>query len=134
MDFDKLARLDENGLAELWSLVKAEDSKNAKIVTGSYEGDGGSGSGSPTSLTLPFVPKVVFIAVGENLLSKGYEAWLGMLLEDFGVAVGNKYDTTGVGVVSQTIAEWGTTVKWYSSFPGWQYNSSGYTYYYVAIG
>ena len=126
-----MAFLDENGLAELWGLV---GSKHAKIATGSYEGKGKSGSGNPNSLTLPFVPKVVFIAAGYEYTSQGRQAWLGMLLEDFGSAVGNKADGVGVGVVRQTVAEWGTTVKWYADNPGWQFDDTLSTYHYVAIG
>ena len=60
-----MAFLDETGLAELWSLVKAEDAEVlascAKIVHGSYTGGNKSGSSYPNSLTFGFEPKVVFV-------------------------------------------------------------------------
>lgn len=64
-----MAFLDGTGLAELWSLVKAEDAKvlatglaaDSKIVTGSYVGIGTSSTGTPLSVSIGFRPKVVII-------------------------------------------------------------------------
>ena len=56
-----MAFLDETGLAELWSLVKAEDAKGVKIAAGSYVGTGTYGSSNPNSLTFDFVPKIVML-------------------------------------------------------------------------
>ena len=56
-----MAFLDETGLAELWTLVKAEDAERAEIEVKSYTGTGTYGSANPNSLTFNFVPKIVFI-------------------------------------------------------------------------
>jgi len=61
--------LDEAGLAELWSLIGAEDESlatdiatRAKIETGSWRG----ANSTTTSITFGFVPKVVIITGTEN--------------------------------------------------------------------
>ena len=125
-----MAFLDENGVAELWSLVKAED---LKIKVGSYTGGGGYGESAPNSLTFDFVPKVILVSVSRNV--SGQAAWMGIMLEDVGVSIANTLNTgTNANVINQTIAEWGKTVKWYATTAGWQYNVLGATYHYVAIG
>ena len=65
-----MAFLDETGLAELWSLIRAEDAKLAaadvKIATGSYAGTYLYGETNAISLTFDFVPKFIIIFGGHS--------------------------------------------------------------------
>jgi hypothetical protein len=56
------------GLAQLWTLIKAQDSNvlnvantKARIVTGSYTGTGKYGSSNKNRLTFEHIPKVLLI-------------------------------------------------------------------------
>lgn len=90
-----------------------------RSATGSYKGTNTYGESNPNSLTLPFVPKAIFIS------SSNYAA---MFIQ------GNSYGYSMNGSKSVDISEWTTTVKWYhSSSAAFQMNS-GVTYYYVAFG
>lgn len=80
-----MAFLDETGLAELWSLIKAEDNKAPKVASGSYVGTGSdSDTTTPTvTLTLGFKPKLVIIMANSarfydqsNIVPIGYYIWV----------------------------------------------------------
>lgn len=146
-----MAFLDETGLAELWSLTKAHADTKARVASGSYSGSGTYGSSNPTSVTLPFKPKIFMIpnhktssgkAAGALLKGEVYGAsgspmivvdalptdgsWSSSAL-DSGGALGwctrAKYDNAT------------NTLSWYSTdSASHQNNASGYTYYWIAIG
>ena len=129
-----MAFLDETGLAELWSLVKAEDAKGAKIAAGSYIGTGTYGASNPCSLTFDFEPRVV-VFTGRNpaayvetqpKVTGGIVYW-GVTTTMYA----NGMDT------ENTITYSGNTMSWYcdSGYGGYiQLNESGRTYHYIAIG
>ncbi len=108
-----------------------------KIATGSYVGTGTGGAGSPTVLTFNFAPKFLILvehegASGNNtLLSKvgGYSI--------YGYN-GFYYFYTYSSGWTCTLSGWGTnTLSFYSgsAYDGtYQFNASGKTYYYMALG
>ena len=120
-----------------------------KIATGSYVGTGVYGASNPNSLTFDFQPKVMLIPyymennasyLGYHSLAAETHIWI-LNLEDLtteyenynGFGVQGSSSTSGIpkGKKSQD----GKTIYWYS---GWnaqnQFNSSGYTYHYIALG
>ncbi len=132
-----MAFLDENGLAKLWSLIKAEDEKLAaadvKIATGTYVGTGKYGSKNKNSLTFDFEPKIVHIAPdgngtnihgGEFMIGTGSYSTTGSYTSAFGQVAAFDKNTL--------------TLTWYHNINGGtavgQLNVSGVTYRYVAIG
>lgn len=135
-----MAFLDEVGLAELWSLIRAEDAnvvaEGVKIATGSYTGSGTAGSSNKNSLTFDFEPELIFISGnwGANYMKTGphiLHVRSGKYLCNPGV---NNYECKGL------IESSGNTVYWYESGnstsgnPQAQGNYGGYTYQYIAIG
>lgn len=121
-----MAFLDETGLAELWSLIKAEDAKGAKIATGSYKGTGTSGASNPCKLTFNFTPKVVMIYGGDTgYMPCAFPYMWGSAYMSLQLA---SYDFLCEVTVS------GNTMSWYYNDAAWQLNASGKTYQYVAIG
>lgn len=137
-----MAFLDEVGLAELWNLIKAEDAKSAagaKVAIGSYKGTGTYGQDNLTSLIFDFVPGILIIHYSTDVcimtptMTTNYMGTTGT-----GWATRSSYNSGTA--YSMVITEWGTTVKWYtntgssSGSADYQFNSSSYTYDYVAIG
>jgi hypothetical protein len=100
-----------------------------RVATGSYVGTGTYGSSNKTSITFDFVPKVVFISPKDT---HTYNA--------FPYIVGNTrfYLQQGSTTVSNAVTWSGTKMSWYTISSGAsaesQCNTSGTTYYYVAIG
>ena len=91
----------------------------AQVYAGSYVGTGTSGQSNPNELTFQFAPKmVVVIATG----AAGLGASTGMLW--------NGNPTIG----SKSVTLDGNALSWYDSSAANQLNTSGTTYYYVAIG
>lgn len=135
-----MAFLDETGLAELWSLITAEDDKLAaadvKIATGSYSGTGKYGSGNPTSLTFDFAP--VYFEITGSSSNGSYQA------ASTSSAQPGKYSmdaitTSYVGFDGNNYQYMkksadGKTISWYGKNTSQQYNDSGRIYYYIAIG
>lgn len=108
-------------------------SNGAQIETGSYDGTGTYGSGSPNSLTFGFVPKVVFITDATNTSSNNFIGPL-MLINGGKLVWVYQYYQEKFWILSVT---WqGESVSWYctGSSQGAQMNLSGVTYNYVAIG
>lgn len=90
-----------------------------KIEAGSYVGTGTSGQSNPNELTFQFAPKMVVVtATG----AAGLGASTGMLW--------NGNPTIG----SKSVTLDGNALSWYDSSAANQLNTSGTTYYYVAIG
>lgn len=127
-----MAFLDEVGLAELWSLIQAEDenlvASSVKIATGSYKGTGTSGSSNKNSLTFDFKPKVVFIVCdggsGSSLIPVTMYVWGGTRM-----AV-----DLAASISESTVTVSGNTMSWYGGSANSQLNRSGDTFRYVAIG
>ena len=135
-----MAFLDETGLAELWALVKAEDTKLAQadvhVAAGTYTGTDKYGSSDPCSLTFDFAPKCLLIVSGEfNATgSTSYTAQAILL------GSSSSYTVTGSvtygnqankGQVYVKVS--GNTIYWYSTNAQYQLNAKC-KYYYVAIG
>lgn len=145
-----MAFLDETGLAELWSLITAEDDKLAaadvKIATGSYTGTGAFGAGSPNSLTFDFEPKLVMLLAMKNG-SNGYYSLFGnsgnrdgmyaiyphtLTSEYYNYAGFYAEDSQGQNSYAKKN---GNTIYWYAKNGAhYQANNSSFTYYYMAIG
>ena len=95
-----------------------------RIATGSYTGTGTYGSRNPNSLTFDFEPKVVFICSGGNVLGEA-------MIRGASYQMTQESNTMG----SNTLTWSGNSLSWYSERnANHQYNSSGMTYYYIAIG
>ena len=127
-----MAFMDENGLAELWSLVRNAD---MKIATGSYTGTGKTGSSNPNILTFGFKPKYVqvishsvsdcrdalFFVSGNSVVWYEWQGSSGKSIipqgENFGASVTND------------------GIKWWTYANGTvQLNNSGVVFDYIAIG
>lgn len=122
-----MAFLDETGLAELWSLVKAEDAKKVQMVTGSY-----TGTGTKTkSLTFDFVPKFVLVHYTGGDRASGYNpSQFGIypsLNRNGGVCMaGFRYDMQQTAM--QTTLS-GTTLSWTDTTYGEDYDPDSDEYY-----
>lgn len=106
----------------------------AKIVTGTYTGTGTYGADGPTTLTLPFEPKILCMGINDQTVLMVNPANFGLR---WSPSTTNGNPTTNDGkMLSVKISQWGQTMKWYhtNTDPGWQFNSSGTVYKYVAIG
>ena len=91
---------------------------NAKIVTGSYVGDGNV----TRTLTLPIVPKIIFIGGYVIVTSNG------------GHYIGPNGSTAYCRNIN-VVGTWDTTtVSWESEHPNYTPNASNQTYNYIAIG
>lgn len=128
-----MAFLNEEGLAELWSLIRAKD---LKMKTGSYVGKGKYGKSNPNSLTFEFEPKLLVVgdADGAPLVmicsqSELFCSW-----------------HNSSGVYQCSCVRNGNTASWWnlnyqpvlgsheSANPTGQKDYYGTTYHYVAIG
>lgn len=119
-----------------WIVNGAVSSLDAKLITGSYTGDGNYGQGNPTEITFPFVPKLVIVS-GVNpspndygLRPYGdYSTWLGSTLWTAGQTV------LSIDRYYANCDLTGNTLAWYSTYgAAYQLNSSGVQYNYVALG
>lgn len=100
---------------------------NAKIVTGSYVGNGKYGASNPNKLTFERVPKII-IFFGETANLTIYTYPVVPLIE--GVAF--ETNTFGSSTAKFSLSE--KTVSWFNDTnAGNQLNQSGSTYYYVAV-
>lgn len=109
--------------------------KNCRIAYGSYTGTGTYGSSGPNQLTFPFVPRLVWVVHGEHSDINGSSTFDSMMLCDpVPAAYGGEADMD---------VSWGEkSVEWNicgsstssSRAAEMQYNRSGWTYYWVAIG
>ena len=117
-----------------------------QIYTGSYTGTGTYGSSNPNTLTFPFEPKLV-IVTGRTNTTSDYQS-MGIFVQGaqwtFGAGAGTALNTTvSRGNNGANQITWnGNTISWYTLCtattanyrPAAQLNSSGRTYYYIAIG
>lgn len=116
----------------------------SKIVTGSYTGTGTYGASGPSSLTFDFEPKVIMLVgirttssymqyFGRHDATGQYAMFPHLLTSEYTVYQGFVMDDTGS---SNAYAKRdGNTFYWYHRTNAVnQANTSGCTYYYVAIG
>lgn len=117
----------EAALEELQSVVNAVASESAKIATGSYAGTDTYGKSKPMKLTFGFTPQVVLVLRSTAALHSTYGASLMLIRPNATGCVDTNYSVT---------VTWGEdSVSWYSTDNQvYQMNTSGWTYYYVAIG
>ncbi len=123
-----MAFLDETGLAEVWSLVKAEDEKRAKVVCGSYTGTGDSSSSSSQNIDVGFRPKAVVVFNVYSMTPRDITQLYSAMAVD-GSNYTNALEITDTGFTAKR-AYHKTSGSIY--FP--DLNGSGYTYNYIAIG
>lgn len=112
----------------------------ARIAHGSYVGTGKAGADNPTTLTFGFVPKIVFISAVSDIrlrhddgFNQGYAMLINGVIDAYVQQSGTNASNTVLNI------EWnGASVSMYHTYsppyPGSQFNSSGKTYYYVALG
>ncbi len=113
--------------------------QRAAIVTGTYTGSGGFGSGSPNTLTLGFAPKLLLI-----MNNAGTGATMTVIIPgaySFGFtpadATANTAEIAAGPALLHRMRTYlsGTTVSWYSAVSAaMQMNTQGTVYYYVAVG
>ena len=126
------------------SAPKSQLSSVGKCATGSYVGTGLTGASSPNALEFTFVPKTVEIlgyTVSGSARFYPAEGTTVMvcerLTEEFTEGTGlyglrtNQSDS--VSALGKRSAD-GKTVYWYTSYAPYQFNASGYRYYYRALG
>lgn len=141
-----MAFLDETGLAELWELIKAEDEKGAKIATGSYTGTGKYGSSNPCSLTFDFVPKAFIVFQSETrtageYMYPGFQIWVagspwmfGFYWDEMPTAPTNYSSNSVHYFIVSSMSAADKTLTYYNNVAYTQFNNSGMTYRYIAIG
>ena len=109
----------------------------ARIATGSYTGTGTYGASHPNSLTFEFEPKAIFMWAVNNGIRLPNE--LAATTYIAAIPANNAYYYGGFDYPGQSRGQIkrsidGKTITWYSTDPGYQLNSSAFTYYYLAIG
>ena len=94
---------------------------NCQLYTTSYTGSGACGADSPTSLTFPKRPMVVFVCSGRArmiLFQGDLESW----------------SESYTGSMADVTVTWsGNTVKWYTGYANGQMNASGRSYQVIAL-
>ena len=124
-------------LGNLISIPADQIKDGVKIATGSYTGTGTYGSSNPNSLTFEFEPKAIFMwAVDKSIR---FPNTLAATTYIAAIPANNVYYYGGFDYPGQTRGKIkrsidGKTITWYSTDPGYQLNSSAFTYYYFAIG
>ena len=117
---DGLLKSQADGLAAVNTAISSKG--NCRIAWGTYTGTGAVGASNPNSLNFGFYPVMVWISgnsTGSSWLRKGETI---------------RYNTSGGYEFVMTWSDNG--ISWYhdSDFYDSQYNTSGETYYYYAIG
>ena len=136
-----MAFLDETGLAELWSLIKAEDAKAPKVVVGTYVGTGTYGSSNPVTVNVGFAPKLFMVqqSYGYNGYSAYNPGQVWLRGAEYGSLDGEVQGYPAKLTWSDTGVSWYDTMSYgtgtaESVKADGQLNSSGQTYRYIAIG
>ena len=135
----------DEALAELWAMIEAENAKGAKVEAGSYVGTGGYGSDSPNSLTFDMSPKVVIVYTPQRNSAYSehsyYQTYVLFLVNGTSVLSYYVNNSSGTGQTTTTLKYniSGNSLTWYLeqvkyNSSKYQLNTSGTTYYYVAIG
>ena len=122
--------LDETGVAELWSQVRAVD---VRMDFGTYTGTGEYGDNNPTSLTFGFEPKLLIVTDMENY-AIGSGTWSNGSSRTMIVLGGAAVVLPETDTYNLHLSVEGNTVQWaHNSSASEQLNASK-TYRYVAIG
>lgn len=122
--------------ADLWGNIIP----TVKIETGSYVGTGTSGSSSPNMLTFQFEPKMLFIAANDDRTAYNATACIVCAAKNFTVMYPFNSASSWAGGhcsvnLSGNSVSWWMTAEYGSSDPqDIQFNRSGFTYHYVALG
>lgn len=125
-------------IADSLSTITSTLDGKLQCVSGQYIGTGTAGSSNKNSLTFPFDPKLVFVtgyASSEHGTSLGY--WTFVFVRP---STKQTLATNGFGNGQELTLDitWNSnSLSWCNSdtsFGTYQFNSSGETYYYVAIG
>ena len=109
-----------------------------RIATGSYVGTNRYGASNPNSLTFPFVPKIVIVALNNTLQYSGaFRVAIFYCFNLYDSYIKNGYlyrNNTSVDSTENKYARLiNTTLSWYSDGTDQQMNSS-FGYRYIAIG
>lgn len=137
--------MDEARLEELWGLIKERDeavaataNERAKIATGTYKGTGKYGASNPCIINCGFAPKF-FVLMGFG--SRSYDRCVYIGVKGFNYLVAHYSSQTVSGTASGTYSWWientftDSGVSYYTAKgAAEQMNTSGATYYWVAIG
>ena len=129
-----MAFLDENGLAELWKLVKAEDNKGVKIASSKYVG---TGANTGIKLTCGFKPKLVVITQERGDIGLAWDTSTTMFFAVQGMKQYRTYSNTDGSYCFLNFTWLDDGLEWYVTEYGGVYNTfnaEGATYYYVAFG
>lgn len=128
-----------SGVLQAWSKDRPVDTK---IATGSYIGTGTYGEGNPNSITFDFTP-ILFWVVKYRVEGNTYFAqeenespmiYTPILSENY-TEGGGFYNDSAASRSYAKVADNGKTIIWYhADNASKQLNSSGYAYYYIAIG
>lgn len=128
-----------DGVIQVWSKDRPV---GTKIVTGSYIGTGTYGEGNPNSITFDFTP-ILFWVVKYRVegttyfsqeMSESPMIYTPILSENY-TEGGGFYDDAAASRSYAKVADNGKTIIWYHKENAHkQLNSSGYAYYYLAIG
>ena len=128
-----------DGVIQVWSKDRPV---GTKIVTGSYIGTGTYGEGNPNSITFDFTP-ILFWVVKYRVegttyfsqeMSESPMIYTPILSENY-TEGGGFYDDAAASRSYAKVADNGKTIIWYhKENANKQLNSSGYAYYYLAIG
>lgn len=128
-----------SGVLQAWSKDRPVDTK---IVTGSYIGTGTYGAKNPNSITFDFAP-ILFWVVKYRVEGNTYFAqeenespmiYTPILSENY-TEGGGFYNDSAASRSYAKVADNGKTIIWYhADNASKQLNSSGYAYYYIAIG
>ena len=122
----KTSKADKTALDALKTTVTQHTSSlsgkgNCQLYTTSYTGSGACGADSPTSLTFPQRPMVVFVCSGRSrmiLFQGDLESW----------------SESYTGSMADVTVTWsGNTVKWYTGYANGQMNASGRSYQVIAL-
>ena len=124
-------------LGNLIAIPADQIKDGVKIAVGSYTGTGTYGSSNPNSLTFDFEPKAIFMWAVDNSIR--FPNTLAATTYIAAIPANNVYYYGGFDYPGQTRGKIkrsidGKTITWYSTDPGYQLNSSAFTYYYLAIG
>lgn len=108
-----------------------------KIKVGSYVGAGTYGSSNQNTLALGFKPKLLIITPSIQKASNNNVTWFGVYIAGRSNIYGFNHRTiiaepVFIKTLAATVTE--TGISWYSDSADNQMNTSGYTFYYAAIG
>lgn len=126
--------------SELSSEITALANSASKIQTGSYTGTGTYGSSNPCKLTFDFVPTLILFTRTYYASSYGWvnnsNTCAPLDCQILTTSYQNKAGPYCLRSNSAKKSSDGKTIYWYTtdSDASYQINSSGYTYYWIAMG